>query len=54
MQTLDHSYSEQAEQFRQLQIHLRDRWQTVELFDNSDADILVIPSLSLDQRTAED
>jgi len=40
MQTLDHSYSEQAEQFRQLQIHLRDRWQTVELFDNSDADIL--------------
>jgi hypothetical protein len=50
MQTLDHSYSEQAEQFRQLQIQLRDRWQTVELFDNSDADILVIPSLSLDQR----
>lgn len=50
MQTLDHSYSKQAEQFRQLQIQLRERWQTVELFDNSDADILVIPSLSLDQR----
>lgn len=50
MQTIDHSYSEQAEQFRQLQIQLRERWQTVELFDNSDADILVIPSLSLDQR----
>ena len=50
MQTLDHSSSEQAEQFRQLQIQLRERWQTIELFDNSDADILVIPSLSLDQR----
>lgn len=50
MQTLDHSSSEQAEQFRRLQNQLRERWQTVELFDNSDADILVIPSLSLDQR----
>ena len=50
MQTLEHSYSEQAEKFRQLQIYLRDRWQTTELFDQSDADILVIPSLSVDQR----
>ncbi len=40
----------QAEQFRQLQRQLRDRWQSIELFDNSESDILVIPSLSLDQR----
>lgn len=39
-----------AEQFQRLQAELRDRWQTVEMFDNSDADILVVPSLSVDQR----
>jgi len=50
MQTLEHSASEQAKQFRYLQDQLHDRWQTTELFDRSDADILVIPSLSLDQR----
>ena len=50
MQTLDYSDSLQAEQFQQLQMLLRDRWQSVELFDNSDADILVIPSLSVDQQ----
>ena len=49
MQTLDHSDFGQV-RFQQLQTQLRDCWQTVELFDNSDADILVIPSLSLDQR----
>jgi hypothetical protein len=31
-------------------MQLRDRWHSVELFDGSDADIVVIPSLSLDQR----
>ena len=50
MQTLNHSSSEQSEQFRHLQLQLRDRWQTVELLDHSDGDILVIPSLSIDQR----
>jgi len=50
MQTLNNSDSEQAEQFRHLQVQLRDRWQTGELLDNSDGDILVIPSLSIDQR----
>lgn len=35
--------------FRQLQAQLRDRWQTIEQFDLSDYDILVVPSLSLDQ-----
>lgn len=34
--------------FRDLQIQLRDRWQNIEQFDNSDYDILVVPSLSLD------
>ncbi|MBD2098178.1 carboxylate-amine ligase [Trichocoleus sp. FACHB-591] len=50
MQTLDFSSSEQAEQFRHLQALLSDRWQAIESFDPSDADIIVIPSLSLDQR----
>ncbi|MCL6433823.1 MAG: carboxylate-amine ligase [Leptolyngbyaceae cyanobacterium HOT.MB2.61] len=44
------SPSETAERFRSLQAQLRDRWKTVELFDSSDADIVVVPSLSLDQR----
>ena len=39
-----------AEQFRHLQNQLREVWHTTELFDNSDADIVVIPSLSIDQR----
>lgn len=50
MQTLDYSDLEQSDKFRQLQLSLRDRWKTIELFDNSDADIVVIPSLSIDQR----
>ncbi|HEY9810675.1 MAG TPA: peptide ligase PGM1-related protein [Halomicronema sp.] len=40
----------QHQQFLTLQSQLRDRWQTVDLFDRSDADILVIPSVTLDQR----
>ncbi len=53
MQTLNHSDSQlsaHAAEFRHLQIQLRDRWHTTELFDQSDADILVIPSISIDQR----
>ncbi|MUL34803.1 peptide ligase PGM1-related protein [Gloeocapsopsis dulcis] len=52
MQTLEPSSIEtqHVEVFRQLQSQLRDRWPTIELFDQSDADILVIPSLSVDQR----
>ncbi|MEP0753935.1 peptide ligase PGM1-related protein [Trichocoleus sp. Lan] len=49
MQGVDNS-SKQAEQFRLLQAQLRDRWQGVDLFDSDDYDILVIPSVSLDQR----
>ena len=50
MVLLNIPYLEQADEFRHLQLTLRDRWKTIELFDDSDADILVIPSISLDQR----
>ena len=50
MVTLNISELEQVDQFRNLQLTLRDRWKTSELFDNSEADILIIPSLSIDQR----
>ncbi|MDV2996140.1 MAG: L-propargylglycine--L-glutamate ligase [Chroococcidiopsis sp. SAG 2025] len=50
MQILDRHLSTQVETFRQLQMQLRDRWKNVESFDRSDGDILVIPSLSVDQR----
>ncbi|MBO3458551.1 peptide ligase PGM1-related protein [Aetokthonos hydrillicola Thurmond2011] len=50
MQTVDLKKIEYNDNFRNLQLTLRDRWKTIDLFDNSDADILVIPSLSIDQR----
>ena len=50
MTTVNISELDQFEEFRHLQLTLRDRWKTIELFDNSEADILVIPSLSIDQR----
>ncbi|NEQ65932.1 MAG: carboxylate-amine ligase, partial [Symploca sp. SIO2D2] len=36
--------------FRQLQNNLRDRWLSIDSFDQDDRDILVVPSLTLDQR----
>lgn len=50
MYSLNHSSSGNAQQFRQLQSQLRDRWQSVDLFDQDDHDILVVPSVSMDQR----
>lgn len=50
MVTANISELDQVDQFRRLQSTLRDRWKTIELFDNSEADILIIPSLSIDQR----
>lgn len=41
---------ETASQFRELQTQLRQRWQVVEQFDLENNDILVVPSLSLDQQ----
>jgi hypothetical protein len=39
-----------TDRFQQLQIHLRDRWTALEQMEYGDYDILVVPSLSLDQR----
>ncbi|MGB7275484.1 MAG: peptide ligase PGM1-related protein [Geitlerinemataceae cyanobacterium] len=50
MPPVDKSIDSQAEKFRQLQAQLRDRWQSVDRFDRKDYDILVIPSVTLDQR----
>jgi PGM1 C-terminal domain len=50
MPPVDGSTNFQAEKFRQLQTQLRDRWQSIEQFDRNDYDILVIPSVTLDQR----
>ncbi|MBD2042336.1 peptide ligase PGM1-related protein [Microcoleus sp. FACHB-672] len=50
MQSQNLSSIDQADKFRQLQTDLRTRWQSVDLFDTGDYDILVVPSLSLDQR----
>lgn len=49
MQAINSSSSAQAEQFRHLQSQLRDRWHNLDLFDQ-DCDILVVPSVSMDQR----
>lgn len=50
MQPLNISGSEVGEQFRSLQTQLRTLWQGIEILEPYDRDILVIPSLSLDQR----
>lgn len=42
--------TEYAEQFHQLQLLLQGRWRSVDQLDQGDCDILVVPSLSLDQR----
>jgi hypothetical protein len=47
MHTLNSSSAAQAEQFRHLQSQLRDRWNSLDLFDQDDHDILVVPSLVL-------
>lgn len=50
MQTLNSSSSAYAEQFRHLQNQLRERWHSVDFFDQDDHDILIVPSVSMDQR----
>jgi hypothetical protein len=49
MEILDVLDTQQIDKFHALQVSLRDRWKTMEMFDQSDTDILVIPSLSIDQ-----
>ena len=53
MQGLKNSDREKGLLFRELQGQLRDRWQHIDLFDEGDNDILVVPSLTLDQRELE-
>ncbi|MGH7998577.1 MAG: peptide ligase PGM1-related protein, partial [Brasilonema sp.] len=50
IQMLNNSYSESADKFRHLQLTLGERWKTVETFDSGDADIVIVPSISIDQR----
>ncbi|NJR38430.1 MAG: hypothetical protein HC781_05780 [Leptolyngbyaceae cyanobacterium CSU_1_4] len=53
MQGLTFSSSKSLEKvtkIQQLQMQLRDRWLSVDEFDAEENDVLVIPSLSLDQR----
>jgi PGM1 C-terminal domain len=50
MPELNNLPSESVQQFRKLQSELRDRWRAIEEFDSGDCDIMVIPSLSLDQQ----
>jgi hypothetical protein len=50
MQNINKSDSEYSQQFRNLQIELRERWHKIEGFDSGDCDIIVIPSISLDQQ----
>ena len=50
MQAVNFSSSEQAEKFRVFQAQLRDRWQSLDELEYADYDILVVPSVSLDQQ----
>lgn len=50
MQELKNADSEYGQQFRNLQIELRERWHKVEEFDSGDCDIIIIPSVSLDRK----
>jgi hypothetical protein len=50
MQRLVHPPIVQSDShFRQLQLMLRDRWLSADIFDHTERQILVVPSLSLDQ-----
>jgi hypothetical protein len=53
MHTENYCTKNPAEQFRQLQNQLRERWQKVDIFDQDDYDILVVPSFSVDQRVGQ-
>ncbi len=50
MDNVKDSFSGQGSRFQQLQHQLRDRWQSSDQFDQDEHDILVVPSVSVDQR----
>jgi PGM1 C-terminal domain len=50
MNSLELSVDSALRPFQQLKLALSDRWRSADDFDTSDADIVVIPSISVDQR----
>lgn len=50
MQEPSHPDTSSSQRFQTLQAHLRDRWQSIDEFDLGECDVVVIPSLSLDQQ----
>ncbi len=53
MESLSGEAAKDAEAFRQLQNQLRNNSHSVDLFDQDDYDILVVPSFSIDQREGQ-
>ncbi|BAU65608.1 hypothetical protein STA3757_29970 [Stanieria sp. NIES-3757] len=53
MQTVSYFTSENQHRFRELQAQLRDRYLSIDIFDQDDYDILVVPSYSIDQQVGQ-
>lgn len=53
VKTSNHFTSELTNRFKQLQSKLRDRWQSIDTFDQDDYDIVVVPSYSIDQHVGQ-
>lgn len=53
VKTVNYFTSELTNRFKQLQSKLRDRWQSIDRFDQDDYDILVVPSYSIDQHVGQ-
>ena len=53
MESVNYNSSLQTNRFEQLQSQLRDRWRGIDIFDEDDRDILVVPSFSFDIREAK-
>ena len=53
VKTVNHFTSELTNRFKQLQSKLRDRWESIDTFDQDNYDLLVIPSFSIDQHVGQ-
>jgi hypothetical protein len=53
MQTWNYSAAERTAEFRQLQQQLRTLWRSINIIDQDDCDILVVPSFSIDQKVGQ-
>jgi len=51
MQTWNYSAAERTVEFRQLQQHLRTLWRSINIIDQDDCDILVVPLMLMDITT---